>query len=257
MAFDEHLISAIHIESLRHEELEPEHLHHTLFQSSTIAALLGGSYDGDVTFSELAEHGDFGLGTFNALDGEMIALDGKFFRAAIDGTISEVAPAEQTPFAVVIEFDPDTSFKTQQTDQAKLLEEIDRHLNTEFSCYAIHIEGRFRSVHARSVPRQSKPYRPLTEVIGDQRIFDLSDVDGTMVGFRFPHYSSGINVPGYHLHFIDSSHTSGGHVMDFEIEHGRVKIDHSNELHMELPSGVQLPASDIDDDAVNLVERDG
>lgn len=45
-----------------------------LFQYSTLEALLGGVYDGEVTVGELLTHGDFGLGTFNSLDGEMIIL---------------------------------------------------------------------------------------------------------------------------------------------------------------------------------------
>ena len=60
---------------------------HVLFQASTIGALLDGAYDGDLTFAELAEHGDLGLGTLNGLDGEMIALDGEFFRADVDGDV--------------------------------------------------------------------------------------------------------------------------------------------------------------------------
>ncbi|MCA1738575.1 MAG: acetolactate decarboxylase, partial [Actinobacteria bacterium] len=38
--------------------------------------MLDGNYDGELTFAELGARGDFGLGTFDALDGEMIGLDG-------------------------------------------------------------------------------------------------------------------------------------------------------------------------------------
>ena len=78
---DERWIRALHVETMREEELHAEHEPHVLFQASTIAALLDGAYDGDLTFAELAEHGDLGLGTLNGLDGEMIALDGYFYRA--------------------------------------------------------------------------------------------------------------------------------------------------------------------------------
>ena len=73
---DERLIKALHVEALRHTELHAEHQPHVLFQASTIGALLEGAYDGDVSFAELAQHGDLGLGTLNALDGEMIAVSG-------------------------------------------------------------------------------------------------------------------------------------------------------------------------------------
>src|SRR5881397_1152764 len=103
---DQRVIKALHGEARRHTELHAEHEPHVLFQASTIGALLEGAYDGDVTFAELAEHGDLGLGTLNALDGEMIAIDGRFYRAELDGAINRVNPAAKTPFAVVVFFSP-------------------------------------------------------------------------------------------------------------------------------------------------------
>lgn len=47
-----------------------------LYQVSTINALLEGIYDGDTSYGELKQHGDFGIGTFSGLDGGMIELDG-------------------------------------------------------------------------------------------------------------------------------------------------------------------------------------
>src|SRR3954470_14447202 len=96
---DERLIKALHVEALRHTELHAEHEPHVLFQASTIGALLDGAYDGDVTFAELAARG---WGTLNALDGEMIPVDGRFYRAELDGAINRVSPSAKTPFAVVV-----------------------------------------------------------------------------------------------------------------------------------------------------------
>ncbi len=76
------------------------------FQASTIGALLEGAYEGDLSFAELAEHGDLGLGTLNGLDGEMIAIDGRFYRADVDGKVGEVDAETRTPFAVVTSFEP-------------------------------------------------------------------------------------------------------------------------------------------------------
>src|SRR5687768_11565926 len=104
MVLDSRFTAALHVETLRRDELWADHEPHVLFQASTIGALLEGRYDGDVSFAELAEHGDLGLGTLNALDGEMIALDGRFYRADVDGQIGEIRPEALTPFAVVVEF---------------------------------------------------------------------------------------------------------------------------------------------------------
>ena len=88
---DERWIRSLHVESMRRADLHAERDPHVLFQASTIGALLDGAFDGDLSFAELAEHGDLGLGTLNRLDGEMIALDGEFFRADVDGAVSPIA----------------------------------------------------------------------------------------------------------------------------------------------------------------------
>ena len=49
---------------------------HTIFQNSLMTALLDGIYDGELTIGDILSKGNFGLGTFDALDGEMLILDG-------------------------------------------------------------------------------------------------------------------------------------------------------------------------------------
>jgi len=62
----------------------------TLFQTSTISALLEGVYDGETTYKALKQYGDFGLGTFDGLDGEMIGLEGKFYQVKADGLLIQL-----------------------------------------------------------------------------------------------------------------------------------------------------------------------
>src|ERR671932_836140 len=107
MPIDSALVGALHVEYLRERDLGgDEHLHHTLFQTSTVDALVEGKYEGDISFSELEGRGDFGLGTFDALDGEMVALDGAFYQVRADGRAYEVGKQMKTPFAVVTFFEP-------------------------------------------------------------------------------------------------------------------------------------------------------
>ena len=42
--------------------------------------LVAGIYSGAVSFGLILQHGDFGLGTFENLDGEMVVLDGRVYR---------------------------------------------------------------------------------------------------------------------------------------------------------------------------------
>lgn len=244
---DERWIRSMHVEALREEELHAGRESHVLFQASTIGALLHGAYDGDLSFAELAGQGDLGLGTVNALDGEMIALDGRFYRADVEGAIHEIAPEERTPFAVVTPFEPvlDAEIEGPLSHQA-LLERLDE-LAGPFSApsYAVRLDGSFERLRLRSVPRQSPPYRPLPEVAAEQSVFELRDVEGTMLGFRFPDYVEGIEVAGHHLHFISADRSRGGHVLDSRPARLRARIDPSDDLHVELPDGVGLGDPDV------------
>jgi acetolactate decarboxylase len=261
VSFDDRWIRSLHVEAMRHADLHAEHDPHVLFQASTIGALLEGSYEGDVSFAELAQHGDLGLGTVNQLDGEMIALDGRFYRADIDGRVNEIAGSDRTPFAVVVSFQPTISFDLEGSlDHDRLLAEIDRRIPADAASCAVRIDGRFDSVRARSVPRQEPPYRPLAEVVSDQRVLELGNVDGTMLGFRFPVYAGGIEVSGWHLHFIAEDRSRGGHVLGSRSSTLHIGIDPSNELHIELPPGVDLTdpgAARETHAAIESVERAG
>jgi acetolactate decarboxylase len=233
-----------------------------LFQASTIGALLEGAYEGDLSFAELAEHGDLGLGTLNGLDGEMIALDGRFYRADAEGAVNEVPAEARTPFAVVTRFDCGVDVEIAAArDHDELLARLEELVPAGSASAAIRIDGSFGLVRARSVPRQSPPYRPLTEVVAEQHVFELRDVAGTMLGFRFPDYAEGIEVSGYHLHFISADRSRGGHVLGSRaVEPLRVRIDPSSELHVELPPGVELADPEVTAQthaAVERIERSG
>src|SRR5436190_17245384 len=141
MSLDDRWIRSLHVEAMRHAELQAGHEPHVLFQASTIGALLEGSYEGDVSFAELAEHGDLGLGTVNHLDGEMIALDGRFYRADIEGRIWELPASEHTPFAVVVPFDPAIDFDLEGSiDHQRLLSEIDLRIPAGTATCAVRID---------------------------------------------------------------------------------------------------------------------
>jgi acetolactate decarboxylase len=244
---DERWIRSLHVESMRRGDLHAERDAHVLFQASTIGALLEGAYDGDLSFAELAEHGDLGLGTLNRLDGEMIALDGEFWRADVEGRVHPIAPGEKTPFAVVTRFEPTIEAELEGAPtHAALLERLDELVPAGASSCAVRLDGRFELVRARSVPAQEQPYRPLTEVVAAQHVFELHDVAGTMLGFRFPAYVEGIEVAGYHLHFISADRGRGGHVLDSRAAAGlRARLDPSDDLHIELPPAIDLADPDL------------
>ena len=62
---------------------------HTVFQVSTSRALVAGVYSGVVRVQAILDHGDFGLGTFANLDGEMVVVDGRVYHVQGTGRVSE------------------------------------------------------------------------------------------------------------------------------------------------------------------------
>lgn len=247
MPIDTALLGALHVERLKKRDLlgEEEHVHHALFQTSTIDALLEGKYDGDVSFADLARSGDFGLGTLDALDGEMIALDGSFYQVKADGRAYAIDERARTPFAVVTFFEPDLHRTlTTPMDFEEFCTYLDRSAGDGTACYAVRVDGRFDHVRTRSVPRQRKPYPPLAEAVRRQTTFELRDVEGVLVGLRFPRYAQGINVAGYHFHFITRDRKAGGHVLGFKLARGELRVDREADLRLELPPGVDLPEPD-------------
>lgn len=221
----------------------------TLTQVSTIDALMTGIYDGETTLGALKKKGDFGLGTFNSLDGEMVLLDGEFYRINGQGAVERPDMTTKTPFAAVTFFEADrTILLDGGVDFSRFASETDRALPTPNMFYAIKITGSFRSVRTRSVPAQGKPYKPLKEVVKRQPLFTLTNVKGTIVGFRCPPYVKGVNVPGYHLHFIAADRSAGGHVLDFTAEKATLEIDDTTEFTLIIPSDQGFYRADLTPD---------
>jgi acetolactate decarboxylase len=210
-----------------------------LTQISTIKAIQSGAYDGVLTIGDLKQHGDFGIGTFEALDGEMVVLDGKVYQIKADGKVYLVDDKVMTPFASVTYFDTDSQIplygENANITYAKCQELINKALPTENIFYAIKITGVFSYIKVRSVPAQQKPYPPLVEVTKNQPVFEYHDIAGTIVGFYCPSYVDGVNVPGYHLHFLGTGEYAGGHILDFIVKEGDISIDNTSEFEMILP----------------------
>jgi acetolactate decarboxylase len=231
------------VDSLRREGLAARGEPHEVFQTSTVDALFEGRFDGDVSFAELARQGDFGIGTLDALDGEMIALEGRFLRADFDGHLSEIGPSVRTPFAVVTFFRPGEPVVIEgPLDHHEFVTELNRRGPRGVPACAVRIDGSFELVQARSVPRQEPPYPSLTEVAHHQHVFELRELEATLVGFRFPPYAEGLEVPGYHLHVVDAERRRGGHVLAARPRRVEARFDRESELHLELPPGVELGA---------------
>jgi len=208
----------------------------TVTQASTINALLAGVYDGQISCRNLLKYGDFGLGTFDRLEGEMLVLNNTVYQIKADGKVYTPDVDIKTPFAAVCQFSSDKSFGIEKGMNFEAVEKlINKHAPDQNVFYAIKITGKFAKMETRSVPAQQKPYVPLAEVTKNQPQFYMNNVSGTIVGFRCPLYVKGINVPGYHLHFITDDRMQGGHILSFETTSGKCELDLCNQFFLILP----------------------
>ncbi|MGP7817267.1 acetolactate decarboxylase [Niallia sp. 01092] len=218
-----------------------------VYQVSTMTSLLEAVYDGDFSLSEIPKHGDFGIGTFNKLDGELIGFDGSFYRLRSNGTATPVKGEDKSPFCSLTFFEEDLVHEiNQQMTLEELEKEIDRILPSKNLFYAIRIDGVFKKVQTRTVELQEKPYVPMVEAVKSQPIFDFEDIKGTIAGFRTPQYAHGIAVAGYHLHFIDDGRKVGGHVFDYTVDRVTIRISQKLNMNLQLPNTEDFFIANID-----------
>ena len=224
--------------------------HDILYQVSTIDALMQGVYGGVQPVRELKDHGDFGIGTFEALDGEMIVLDGVVYQAKADGRIYVAADSQTTPFATVTHFSSDQAVTTDRPMNLSVFSSVmEDRLPTGNMVYAVRMHGTFPLMKVRAISAQQEPYPTLTDAAKNQSVYTYSDTTGTIVGFYTPVFFKGVNVPGYHLHFISDDHMTGGHILDFTVPANTpVQYDVTPGFAMVLPTSGDFTGVDLSQD---------
>ena len=226
-------------------------------QVAIIDTLLGGMYDGSATVEQLKSWGTIGIGTMHQLDGEMLVVDGVVYQVKFDGSVNRPADSETIPFATVVNFVPTKVVQLGAIKSFKDFEkEIPQYIANRNVPVAVRFTGTFSRMHTRSVERQKKPYRPLIEASKNQAEFKFKNITGNMVGFLFPKYVKGMNVPGWHLHFIDKDRRCGGHVLDFSMLNGKLEICEIYDFRAIFPSNSShLAELDLNKDRGRELEK--
>lgn len=211
-----------------------------MYQVSTLQALMLGYSRSVITVSELLEHGNIGLGTFEDVDGEMICLDGICYRATENGNVVVAPPEKGVPFSAVCNMIGKRTFELgefKNIDSLKValnnLIEEDFGLN---SMHMVRIDGEFSLVDARS----ESPYRSMhvtlkTVLEQTQKAFCFEHIKGTLVCVYFPDYMDGINAAGWHLHFVSEDRKQGGHVFEISMKQGTGILDKISSIEIKLP----------------------
>ena len=211
-----------------------------MFQVSTLQSLALGYTRAVMTVGELMQHGETGLGTFEDVNGEMIAIDGKCYRAMDDGTVAEAGDERGVPFASVAYMDNCREFElsgnyTMESLKAELNNRIEEDFGLN-SMHVIQIYGTFEKIYARS----ELPYRAHHVTLKDmlditQTSFEFSDITGSLVGVYYPDYMDGINAAGWHLHFVNEERNKGGHVYEIKMSSGKVRLAKKTRIDIQLP----------------------
>ena len=206
-----------------------------LFQLAAFNTFSNGNYSGVMSYGELAKHGDFGIGTFDGLNGEMIALNGVFYQIPSDGIPRQVDSNMTTPYATVTYFQADQTFTVSDLNYTQLKAQIDGVLTSQDAIYAIKVSGTYDYAQTRSPAKQTQPYPALADALKTQSVFTLTNVSATAVGFWFPNSMNGVDYAGYHLHLITGDHAAGGHLLDCIITNATVEIEQINQYKLVLP----------------------
>ncbi len=228
---------------------------HTLFQVSTSRSLVAGKYAGAITCEKLLEHGDFGLGTFAGLHGEMIIVDGHIFRIEGSGAIFEALPTDEAPFATVTRFDPavDVTLPAMASfDDLKT--HLDTFRRTDNLFYAIRLDGVFKTIRTRAVCAPA-PGATLLDAAKTQHEFEFTDCKGTLIGIYSPIFSGAISVPGYHIHYLSDDRTQGGHLLELKTGQVRLRVQELEDFHIALPENEEFLKADLSRDTSNDLDK--
>ncbi len=228
-----------------------------LYLCAPVNALVEGLYQERIPLEKLREHGDFGIGTFDSLDGEMVMLDGRVYQIAGSGVVREVTEAAGTPFACITTWTPASHDElTEGLTYDAFLDWLLTLLPSPNLIYALRVEGTFGDVKVRSVPKQEN-YRPLVEVAREQPEFVFEEARGTLAGFYTPSFLESLSVPGLHLHFLSDDRTQGGHLLECRPRAVRAQVQFISTLELGLPMSVDYLTWDFRrDTGADLVEAE-
>lgn len=222
---------------------------------SPINAVLEGLYEANTTMAELKTHGNFGIGTFNDLDGELVLLDGIIYQLDINGNAQSIDDNEKTPFAAVCHFEPiSTETVEAPLDYKHFQTFLDKCLPSRNMMYAIRVDGRFSRVRTRSVPR-TENYTPLVKATAAQKESIFSNIDGTLVGFFTPAFIPSVNVPGFHFHFMTLDRSRGGHLLECDLISGTISVQFYTRLDLNLPITLDYLSADFNRNAAEDLEK--
>lgn len=222
-----------------------------IFQISTLKALMLGNFDGVITVEQALAKGGYGIGTFEGMGGEALAWEGTMYNAKADGSCCSMEPAATMPFGVLYDFTAQgktlTSPPLADFEAVKhwLTQQTQGFWGNPNAFYVMRATGQFGNVLLRSCHKQQKPYLTLAQVAKDQMEFCSQNTGGYLTGVCCPDYMDGLNLPGWHIHFMDEARSRGGHILAMDCGPLQVTLEQKLGFSMVLPQNPEFAALDL------------
>lgn len=208
----------------------------TLYQYSHAYVFEQGRYDGKGLIEDLKQHGNIGLGTFNAMNGELVIADDAYYQCTEGKHIDSCSAETKLPWAAITRFTENVeesaleNIASMQDFVTRLLEKTD----AENHPFVIQVRGHFNQVTFRHVLKQEKPYRDIQTVFGESPEQHPKNVEANLVGFYIPERMYPLQAPGIHLHGITADKQHGGHVLDFDLSEASLQLEQITHVKMDL-----------------------
>ncbi len=199
--------------------------------------LLDNKLKGLLKYKEIKPLGNFGLGTFDFVDGEMIALDGNFYRANEEGDLTLAEDTRHCPFAIVCQFNEQKAEQTEENDislkdfQKKLLN-IRKWHPTQSIAMAIKIDIAADWIEYRS-EENSDEKASFDHVISQEKRHRHEQQAGTLVGFYFDNSLNDLTSSEFHFHYVNANKSKGGHLYDCHLQHATAYIQYYTSAQIE------------------------
>lgn len=232
---------------------------HTLYQLALFQSVAQGEFYGYRTVAQFKEQGDIGMGIFEAVNGELVMLDGVVYQALFDGSV--IVPSDDTriPYGNAAFFDADAQIShITAADfpelEAILNEQVVKTGPNQF--FIVKITGHFPYVAVRSELKQEEPFRMLNIALRtDQRKYEYNDLNGTIVGLYCPAYMQSMNAPGWHFHFISDDRTKGGHMTAGSLADCHAQVNRISRFTVDIPDSDSFNSRDLGQDVMAAIRE--
>ncbi|MCA9841899.1 MAG: acetolactate decarboxylase [Cyanobacteria bacterium HKST-UBA03] len=220
-----------------------------LTQFGTFDAVYNRGYDGWAPLNEFTQSCTMGIGTFHALNGELVAFDNQYFHCT-QGVCRPAQQTDQLAWAAGISNVDNVQILTVRISDPLFGDTLLQHALPEGvteaafmqRLWGLRMDGQFSLLTLTSTKPQHAPYPSIKTVIETSDRYEHQHLEATLIGFHAPSWMGGLKQAGFHWHGVDKHRQIGGHVLAFTIEKATLQLYPLSGLRCHLPPHVMPTA---------------